>query len=477
MRTATFVSAAILLLVFLPVAAFAQGGGNQGGGNQGGGNQGGGNQGQFPGGILIRPSGLIDQAVITPGAGTALQKQLRMAAQRTLAADLNRPSELRKVSLRDLVAEIARRFAAGEPLSSDIRFLAGLTRIDFVFVTDEGQDVVIAGPAEGFASIAGGRCVGVESGRPVLCLDDLLVALRDPVERRSGVRGSGGRGAIGCSIDPDPQRLSESMRWLKQNSSPATIDVARARLQRMVAMQGLWNVTTFGVPEDSRMAVAMVEADYLMKRLAIGVDNPGVKGLKSSLALAAPGDNMMRRWWFAPRYDSIERNADATAWHLSGPRLQLFAQEELMDAGGNLIDANSVQGSSEKFAVLFNDRIEPLVQRILAFADLQNIFDILVAASIIRDSQQRETLHWKPDFLTDEAKIATTSYTTPRETSPMLNVRSSGASLIIGAFTGGVSFRPDRLLRQIRETTDEEQAKQLQPPARPTALVTHWWWD
>jgi len=467
MKSATFVLATILCLVAESSAALAQGGGNQGGGNQGGGNQGGGNGGQFPGGILIRPGGLIDRAVIGPGGGASLQKQLKLAAQRTLDADLNRPSELRQVSLKGLETEIARRLAAGESLSQDIRFLAGLTRIDFVFIVDDGQDVVIAGPAEGFAAVNGGRYIGVNSGRPVMCLDDLLVALRNPV----------GEGSAGCSIDPDPQRLSDSMRWLKQNSSPATIDVARARLEHMVSLQGLWNVTTFGVPEDSRMAVAMVEADYLMKRLAIGIDNPGVKGLKSSLSLAGPGDNMMRRWWFAPTYESIERNAEATAWHLSGPRLQLFAQEELMDADGHLKDANSVQGSSEKFAKSFNDRFDALVHRIPAFADLQNIFDILVTAALIRDSQERGTLQWRSDVLVDAAKFPTTSYTVPRETSPMLNVRSSGASLVIGAFTGGVSFRPGQMLRVIRETTDEGLAGKMPFPVRPTALAPNWWWD
>lgn len=460
------VFAAMLVVLTTSSVSLAQGGGNQGGGNQGGGNQGGGNGGQF-GGILINPAGLIDRAVIVPGGGTALQKQLKLAAQRSLAADLNRSSELRKVSLKELDAEIIRCLAAGEQLSTEIRHLAGLTRIDFVFVAADGQDVVIAGPAEGFAAIGGGRFIGVESGRPVLCLDDLLVALRDTADQS----------AIGCSIDPDPKRLSDSLQWLKQNSSPATIDVARARLQRMVPLQGLWNVTTFGVPEDSRMAIAMVEADYLMKRLAIGIDNYGIRGLKSSLALAGPGDNMMRRWWFAPHYDAIERNTEATAFRFSGPRLQLFAQEELMDVGGNLTDSDLAQGSSEKFANLFNDRIDELVKRVPAFADLQNLFDVLVASAIIRDCQERGALLWKPRVFADEKRLPTASYVTPRETSPMLNVKSSGASLVIGAFTGGVSFRSHRIIRQISETSDEEVARQLQTPARTAALVPRWWWD
>lgn len=119
-------------------------------------------------------------------------------------------SELRKVSLKLLEQEIANQLKSGTALRDDIRYLAGLTRIDFVIIANDGQDIVIAGPAEGFASIQGGRMVGVETGRPVLCLDDLLVAFRSASEQP----------AVGCSIDPDPQRLNAATQWLKQNASP-----------------------------------------------------------------------------------------------------------------------------------------------------------------------------------------------------------------------------------------------------------------
>lgn len=456
---------ALMLVCWMSASpGFAQNGGNQGGGNQGGGN---GGQGQFPGGILINPSGLIDRAVVPQGGGVSLQKQLKNAAQQNLASDLNQPSDLRKISLRQLELEIVRQLGEGRSLSPDVRFLAGLTRIDFVFFIDEGHDVIIAGPAEGFAPLNSGRFVGVETGRPVLCLDDFLIALRGVADQT----------AVGCSIDPDPQKLATSQQWLKQNASPATVDVARARLERMVQLQGAWNITTFGVPEDSRLCLAMIEADYLMKRIAIGVDNPGIKGLKSSLALAGPGDNMMRRWWFAPHYKTLERNADGTAFQMSGPRLQLFAQEELMEENGNLIDADFSQASSEKFAKLFNARLDELARRVAAFADLQNIFDVLTAVAIVHDGQSKGTVSWKPDVLLDAEQLPTTAYSAAKETSPMLNVKMSGGSLIIGAFSGGVTFRPAQVVRQFTVTSNPETSPKLASPKSPAESNDRWWWD
>ncbi len=453
--------------MLLSPIAFGQNGGNPGGGNQGGGNQNGGNGGQFPGGILINPSGVVDRSVVLPSGGAALQKKLRQAAAQNLSTELNQKSERRHVSLKRLEEEITKQLKGETLLSPDVRFLAGLTRIDFVFVIDDGQDIVIAGPAEGFAPITNGRVIGVESGRSALNLDDLLVSLRS----------AAAESAVGCSIDPDPQRLRDSQQWLKQNSSPATLDVARARLERMVALQGNWNITTFGVPEGSRMCLSMIEADYLMKRLAIGVDNPGVRGMKSSLALAGPGDNMMRRWWFAPHYEPVERNPQRTAFRLAGPRFQLFAQEEVMDANGNLTDADFTQKSSEKFARLFNERIDELVQRYPSFADLQNIFDILTAMAIVRDCQSRGVLNWKPAVLLDEDALPVSNYLVAKETTPMLNVKMSGGSLVIGAFSGGVTFKPARVVRQFQESSSEELSHEQKSMTPTLESSGRWWWD
>jgi hypothetical protein len=449
-----------LTIILLTTDLRAQNGNNPGGGNQNGGN------GQFPGGILINPKGMVEQTIIQPGSGADLQKQLKRAASQKLDASVNQRSELRKVSLKLLELEIENQLESATPLRDDIRHLAGLTRIDFVVITDDGQDIIIAGPAEGFASIRGGRMVGVETGRPVLCLDDLLVSLRSASEQP----------AVGCSIDPDPQRLNAATQWLKQNASPATADVARARLEQMVRLQGSWNISTFGVPEDSRMALAMIEADYLMKRMAIGIDHAGVKGMKSSLALAGPGDNMMRRWWFAPRYETLERNAAGTEWHLTGPRLQLFGQEDLMDGNGNLSQADFTQPSSEKFARQFNGRIEDLAHRVPAFADLQNIFDILIAAAIAHDAQAKGLVEWRPTVLLDGDQLPAMSYSVATETQPVLNARMAGASLVIGAFTGGVRFHPQRMLKQFTERTEPlEETHKLSAP--PGGLKNVWWWD
>jgi len=449
-----------VLLLWSP-AAEAQNGGNPGGGQNGGGQNGGG---QFPGGILITPGGLIRGA--TTVKASVLRRDLRQAAQKRLPSDLNQVSPLRCVSLRGLDEAITASLQRGEELSPDILHLAGLTQVDWVEIDTQRHDVIIAGPAEGFAALAGGRSLGVESGRPVLCLDDLLVGLR--LENLNA--------PLGCSIDPDAERLAASQAWLSQNSSPATRAVAQQRLQQMVALQGEWNVTTFGLPEGCRISLAMIEADYLMKRLAIGVDQSGIRGFRSSLALAKPGDNMMRRWWFSPKDDAVQCDESRTLFRFFGARLQLMAQEELMDTNGNLTDAGFTQSSSEQFAKLFSEKLPLLAEKIPAFADLQNILDLTSVATILRLSMAEGLVDWQPAMISAQDRLPAATYTVPTTTMPMLNIKSSGGSLIIGAFSGGVSLRPQDTVKRAQIRTRTELSAPQTSFAKPSA-PDRWWWN
>ena len=89
--------------------------------------------------------------------------------------------------------------AASQPIPDAVRFLAGLQRVKYVLVYPEKKDIVLAGPAEGWRVDTMGSVVGATSGRPVLTLDDLMVAMR--------VAESSNRSGISCSIDPTPEGL------------------------------------------------------------------------------------------------------------------------------------------------------------------------------------------------------------------------------------------------------------------------------
>ena len=127
------------------------------------------------GGISINAEGLLDNA-----APDMLGKlaELRAQALDKIPGGLNEAAPLRKISVLGLEAAIEQAVKHGKQLPDDVRFLAGLQEIRYVFVYPERQDIVLAGPGDGWKVDARGNIVGATNRRPIMLLDDLLVALR-----------------------------------------------------------------------------------------------------------------------------------------------------------------------------------------------------------------------------------------------------------------------------------------------------------
>ena len=441
-------------LVTAPIEVRGQGGNNQGGNNQGGG---------FPGGITINPGGLIASPMSQRINPALEQRRLKALAQQNLPSEVNHPSELRKVSLVRLEQECLEAIENGRNIPDHVKYLSGITQIHYLFALPETGDVVLAGPAEGFAPLQDGRMVGVETGRPVLTLDDLLVMLRlDNMNT-----------TLGCSFDPEPARLANAQAWNRANSSPASPAVARQRFHQMAQVLGNWNITIFGLPAASHAAITTVEADYELKRLTLGLYKPGIRGFLSHLDTVQPGGNSMRRWWFAPLYNVIERSADGNAFHISGPRLQLLSQDELVDVQGNRSDAAFTTVSAERYTKQFNKHIEALCQRIPSFAGIQNLFDLAVVAALIRSNRLEEAVGWKPSLLLNAQRLPIAEYSVPTEVPSMANVKSANRGLLLGLIGGGVTIVPNRVVSRT-DVLDEKD----RPAAAPKATgKTDFWWD
>ncbi len=110
------------------------------------------------------------------------QRQLltaRETALEEIPGDLAQFTPMRMVSLKQLDEAVRKhRIESPLPLPQELQFVAGLQRIEYVFVYPDQHDIVIAGPAEGWEIDDLGNVVGVTTRRPVLALDDLIVALR-----------------------------------------------------------------------------------------------------------------------------------------------------------------------------------------------------------------------------------------------------------------------------------------------------------
>ncbi len=172
---------------------------------------------------------------------------------------LNSAVPMRKVSLRRLEATLADCANNHKPIPDAAKYLAGLQRIHYVLVYPEQKDIVLVGPGEGWKVDAKGNVVGVVTGRPVMLLDDLLVALQ--------TAQAAARGGINCSIDPTPEGMARLQQMPVTRGGDAE-EIAEARAKAL----GMQRISVHGVPDTSHFARVLVAADYRMKRLAMNFE-------------------------------------------------------------------------------------------------------------------------------------------------------------------------------------------------------------
>lgn len=141
--------------------------------------------------------------------------------------------------------------------------LAGLQRIEYVLVSPptEGSqvgDLVLAGPAGDWFVQPSGRIAALETGRPIVRLDDLLVLLRRYQTTK--------RASFGCSITPRREALAATQEYLRKTGKrPLELGGRKQWLTGLRDTLGKQDVEYFGIDPQTRVARVLLAADYHMK--------------------------------------------------------------------------------------------------------------------------------------------------------------------------------------------------------------------
>jgi hypothetical protein len=440
-------------------------------------NNGGGNVnnvfGNLPAGVLISPDGVLKVKTF-PDKGGQLAKARAAEARAKLGADLAKLSEMRKISLNRLEAAIAEKLARGEEPTDEMRHLAGLTRLQYVFYYPETKDIVIAGPAEGFMPDAAGRAVGVHTGRAILELQDLVTALRayPPAGKQNHV--------ISVSIDPTAEGLKKMQQWLVQISGRVQPGDAGTIVAGLKEKLGLQNVTIEGVSPRSHFAQVLVEADYRMKLIGIGIEQPPVK-MATFVGKASPTEvsrNALQRWYFVPHYDCVRVADDKLAMEMVGQGVKLVGANELVQADGSR--ANAVAGSkaSELYCEAFTNLYPQIAARNPVYAQLRNLIDMSVAAAFIQRQDYYGQAGWKAETIMDEDKYAIETYETPKTVETACTAIWKGRTLMTPV-GGGVQIVPTDALQSNNLLADEKgEVKAAREYVKLDGLAKgQWWWD
>jgi len=391
------------------------------------------------GGVMIDASGMLSQASVEE------MNQLRLEIKEGLAPiakGLNKTVKMRRISLKKLNEEIVKAEAEGKAIPDSVRFLGGLTSIQSVVLFPEVQDVVLVGPAEGWVVGPQGVMVGKETGKPIMRLDDLVAAIR--------AASAANRSVFSVSIDPTKeglQRMSEYASSVNPQTAPKII------AQGMEEALGDQTVTFNGIEATSHFAYVMAAADFRMKQISMGVTKSPVKTLPSFVSMMKnPAPNgALPRWWLAPNFATISRDAEGLTWSLDGGKVVTMTDTDFFD--GNQIVRKGTKSSDvfQQWADKMTENYDALSVAEPIFGQLRNCMDCALVGAIFTESNALAQMgdSFAPMMTSKGVNQAREAVPAKAPSSSVVARRSAGIMFV----TGGVSINPWEMV-QGSKTTD-----------------------
>ena len=438
----------------------------------------------FPTGVYVDPQGVLRPLLKQEDTGDLAALHASSAA-RVHRDNVRQSSPLRKVSLPRLEKQVQLHLAAGHRPTEAMQVLAGLERIEYVFVYPDSGDIVLAGPAGNWHADREDRIVSTQSGRPVLRLDDLVVVLRHMTSTPDA--------RFGCLIKPRQEALARLQAFLEESSKTTIRPGGRkAWLEQLRLCLGEQDIEVYGLDPRTRAAQVMVEADYRMKLVGMGLEE-GVPGVESYLELLvmnvmnirpreAPPPMGVLRWWFTLNYEAVLATEDRCGFAVRGQGVKVLSENELLTAEGKRIHTGKSEELNRQFAQSFTDHFEALCDKYPVYAELRNICDLALVAALIRQEDLAGKTGWHMTCFGDPGAYQVETSPAPKTVETVINhrvIRAGDKIHTLAGVSGGVRVDPSRLVARGAIEVERHGALGYQQSAAvPKELPPDaWWWD
>ena len=380
------------------------------------------------GGVITDATGMVSQATVADMKNLSTQWKKAVLKVET---GLQGATDSRSVSLKKLNDLISACHQAGKEIPQSALLLGGLTAVEYVFVYPEEQDIVLVGPAEEWIVGPMGVFVGKTTGKPIMLLDDLITTLRAAQGRQ--------RNVFSVSIDPDPagiQRFREYTKTLGTVSAANTQQISKTMSEKL----GPQIVTVSGIPANTHFAAVMAAADFRMKQISMGATKSPVPAIPSFVSMMkTPTDSQDQpRWWLAPNYDAITRDADGLAWNLKGGKVVTLTETDYVDGNQIIHGGGKASPIYGQWAKKMTDNYDALAKVEPIFGQLRTCMDAAVVAAIITENGLLKTANLPlPAFFSSETYKPLEMNVPKNVPSTAVMARKGNFSLIVN---GGVSI-------------------------------------
>ena len=421
-------------------------------------------------GVIVDADGVLRKKEFPDPTGQLTRDRL-LAARANLDRRVARSSKLRKVSLNRLEAVVKANLEKRLPPSDEMQHLAGLTRVQYVFYYPDTKDIVLAGPAEGWGADLSGRVCGIETGHAVLELEDLVVALRafPPSGQKTSV--------ILCSIDPTPEGLAKVRAFIKSIGPLESPDQADMIVDGLRTSLGFQNIRVEGVPVNSHFAQVLIEADYRMKLIGLGMEKPSVK-MASFVDKAHPtsNGNSLQRWYFIPDYQCVRVAADSLGMQLVGAGVKLVDEDEVINADGSRKVTGKSNKASKAFVTTFTKNYTAIAERTPVYAQLRNCIDLAISAAFIQQQDYYAKAGWRMSTFANEAAIPVATLNVPSRVETVVAAVFKDHQLMT-PLGGGVQVHPGQALKKPLPDEDGKISELRESVSVKDLPADQWWWD
>jgi hypothetical protein len=224
----------------------------------------------------------------------------------------------------------------------------------------------------------------------------------------------------------------------------------------------------------------MVEADYRMKLIGIGLEEPPVR-IPSYVSRANPRDvsrNALLRWYFTPNYECLRVAEDELAVAFEGEGVKLVSEQELVQAGGARVASGRADLAGQAFTQTFTQKYPELAAKEPVYAQLRNLMDMAIAAAFIQQQDYYGRIGWEMAVFGSEERFPVETYPEPKQVESAVNVVWKGMTLMT-PIGGGVVIQPGLALSEGALLKDEEGnvAKLRQQIDIHQIDKQVWWWD
>jgi hypothetical protein len=252
---------------------------------------------------------------------------------------------------------------------------------------------------------------------------------------------------------------------------------------------GYQDIEVKGIDPRTRAARILVEADYRMKLVGMGLEE-GVLGVKSYLNSLVVGKDGkippmdVLRWWFTLNYDAVVATEEHNAFELKGQGVKVLSENEFITALGERVHTGKSDELNSEFAHSFTKHFPALAAKYPIYAELKNIFDLALVAALLRSQDLPNQVGWQMEHFAPARDSNNVAFevelgVAPTKVETVINHRMVNGTKIFAGVSGGVTVDTRGFIKASPVKTDTYGLMKAEHAgSAPKNLpLNAWWWD